>query len=301
MRIIALPLLLVLAGCPVEKVRKARTPDAAKPAPTAAELEAAVGKTPRRRPLHDQLIAALSGGEQEAALVKALRRALLLWPADADLHLKLSVALARTGKVAEARAAKKMQRALKGEDLSLDEPSPPDPESSAGAPTPAGEPALQPGNQRSLEAAQDLEGRDELDRAAAAYRELVRQAPGAGSAYIGLGRILSRQGAAGHAQGMFIKALILSPKHAGELVRSMGALGKSGEAEDALREVITQALKRREPDSVYLQRLGVQLRDTGKLELAEQVLRAAIKARPGDEVLEKDLATTLKLKEVVKE
>ena len=98
---------------------------------------------------------------------------------------------------------------------------------------------------------------------------------------------------------MFIKALVLSPQHAGELVRSLAREGRAAVARAALEKVITQALKEPEPDSVFLQRLGIQLRDTGQLTQAETLLRAAIKARPGDPALEQDLATTLKLKDVI--
>lgn len=257
----------------------------------------ALALAPLQRIIHWDLIKALSSGGHDADLIKAIRQALLLWPNDAALHLTLSRALARQGKAAQARSAARMHRFLGGKDLSEEDPSPPDPAS----PWAPGEQAmLAPAHQRSLEAAQDLERRGELERSATAYREVLRQAPGAGGAYIGLGRILSRQGNAGHAQGMFIKALLLSPLHAGELVRSLAEEGKAEEAQEALSKVIAQALKEPEPDSVFLQRLGIQLRDTGQLEQAETLLRAAIKARPGDPALEHDLAAMLKRKEVIK-
>ena len=282
---------LLLAGCPAEKVQK--TPDLKAPDQKVAQT---LEQAPLKRALHDRRIAELTRKKDDKALIEALRQALLLWPGDADLHLKLSAALKRAGKRVESEAAARMARSLQGKDLDKEPPVAPTP----AAPTRDTGDGLAPTAQRQLEAAQDLEQRGEADRAAAAYRALLGKFPRAGEAYLGLGRILVGKGAAGHAEGMFIKALTISPAHAGELVRSLSSQGKGHVAHAALGKVVEQVLKRPNRDTVFMQRLGVALRDTGQFDLSEKLLRACLKARPDDPVLKKDLETTLRLKKVVK-
>ena len=293
MRLLALMMALLLPGCPAAK--KQPRPDLMAPDQKILTLKEA----PLKRALHDRRIAELTRKKDDQALIKALRQALLLWPGDIDLHLRLSAALKRQGKRVESEAAARMARALQGKDLDLEPPVAPTPAAPA-RPGEAPDGTLPPSAQRQLEAAQDLERRGEVDRAAAAYRALLGTEPGAGAAYIGLGRILLGQGAAGHAEGMFIKALTLSPVHAGELVRSLSSKGKGHVAHAALGKVVEQVLQRPNQDTVFMQRLGVALRDTGQFDLSEKLLRACLKARPDDAVLKKDLETTVRLRKVVK-
>ena len=238
---------------------------AGKVAESAKALAAALALAPEQQVIYQELARVQLKLAKPAAAAEVIRRAVLLWPNRAPLYRQLALCLEAIGEFKAgvgalnmtlalvkrnprdllllARLSKKAGRTEEAESLeqeaaALDRnasKSALDPVQAArtGKGDATKSAALSPELSTKFAVAKGEELQGNLDRAAAAYREVLSQAPGAGEAYMGLGRVLVRKGTVSQAVGMFIKAMSLNQAHTGEVAQEAAGLYREGRKDGA--------------------------------------------------------------------